>query len=112
MAIQVSGLADLVRVLDDARRRAPRAYQIDGSLEPVGNREKYLSFRFPTSLGPQVFSLASDTHMSAIGTFLAVARGAQHLEDVLELAKTRGGNLKLVLRSVGQLKGWYCYADG
>ncbi|HYI01974.1 hypothetical protein [Hyalangium sp.] len=110
MPIEVTGLAELVRTLEEARRRAPHAYQLDGSPGPVGNRTKYLSFRFSTSLGPQVFSLASDTHMSAIDTFLALARRARRLEDVLELAKTPGGNSKLVLRTAGRIEGWYCYA--
>jgi len=111
MPIEVTGLAELVRTLEEARSRAPHAYQLDGSPVPVGNRAKYLSFRFSTRLGPQVFSLASDTHVSAIDTFLALARRARRLEDVLELAETPGGKSKLVLRAPGQIKGWYCYAE-
>jgi hypothetical protein len=110
MPIEVIGLAELVRTLEEARRRAPLAYQLDGSLEPVGNRTKYLSFRFSTPTGPRNFSLASDTHMSALNLFLTLARRAQRLEDVLELAETSRGTSKLVLRTTGRVKGWYCYA--
>lgn len=55
MPIEVTGLAELVRTLEEARSRAPHAYQLDGSPVPVGNRAKYLSFRFSTRLGPQGF---------------------------------------------------------